>query len=268
MNEHKEGYRKDMIKYNENDINIIKAKIFDLDNRFDIRIQNNIIIATYLPYNLEFVYIPKGIYNKGLSPEERQQAKEINSAIIFDEDEMVCENNIEVSEFLITRTPILNSFASKYIHKDFFHGEDFYAAYLKKNEVDKLCHQLSLRLPTETEWEYAVRAGSTDLFTFGKRLPNEELLEKWLSIDFSDLDFVNCNHFGLYGIYTGEWCNDYYKKNHNTPETQNFVIKGGGAYFWPWQDEEWIWCISAMRMSSEGLIGGECGCRLVYDLHW
>lgn len=256
-----------MKKYGASDINIIKGKIFAKNDRFDIHIQNNTIIATYLPYNLEFVYIPKGIYNKGLSSKERQQAKEISATIIFDEDEMVCKNNIEVSDFLITRTPILNSFANKYIKKDYFYGEDLFAAYLKKEEVDILCQQLSLRLPTEIEWEYSVRAGSTDLFTFGKRLPDDEQLEKWLSYDFSDLASLNCNYFGLYGIYTGEWCSDYYKKNDNSLETRDFVIKGGGAYFWPWQEEEWVWCISAMRMSSKGLIDGECGCRLVYDLN-
>ncbi len=131
----------------------------------------------------------------------------------------------------MTRTPILYSFVNKYIKKDYVYGEDFFVAYLKKDEVDILCQHLRLRLPTETEWEYSVRAGSTDLFTFGKRLPDEEQLGKWLSFDFSDLESLNCNDFGLYGIYTGEWCGDHYKKNDNSSETRDFVIKGGGAYF-------------------------------------
>ena len=248
------------------DINVIKKTILEKDNRFSITMQNNTIIATYLPYNLEFVYIPKGTYNKGLSSKERQQAQAICPTVVFSEDELICQNNVKVSDFLITRTPILNSFANKYVENGYFCGEEYYAAYLTKDKVDKICQQLNLRLPTEVEWEYSVRAGSTDLFTFGKVLPNEEQLEKWLSFDFSDLTRLNCNYFGLYGIYTGEWCGDHYKKNDDSPETPDFVIKGGGAYFWPWQEEEWIWCMSAMRMSSNGLIGGECGCRLVYDL--
>lgn len=248
------------------DINIIKEKIMKKDNRFEITMNSNNVIAKYLPYNLDFVYIPEGIYNKGLSPKERQQAKAINPEIFFAEDEMIYKSNIMVSDFLITRTPILNFFANRYIKNEYFYGEKYFAAYLTKDKVDILCRQLNLRLPTEVEWEYSVRAGCTDLFTFGCQLPNERELEKWLSFDFSDLKNLNCNYFGLYGIYTGEWCSDHYRKNDTTIETQDFVIKGGGAYFWPWQNEEWIWCMSAMRMSSKGLIDGECGCRLVYDL--
>ena len=168
---------------------------------------------------------------------------------------------------LVTKTPILNSFAHKYIDFEYSKGEDNFAAYLKKESVDSLCKQIDLRLPTEVEWEYFARAGSMDLFSFGKQLPNDDELEKWLSFDFNDLNCINSNNFGLYGIYTGEWCSDYYKKNSHATKTEGFVIKGGGAYFWPWQADEWIWCMSAMRMSSNGLIDGECGFRLVYDLN-
>ena len=238
-----------------------KSSLFTLKNEMGN------IIATYLPYNLEFVYIPEGVYNKGFSDEEKRQARKISKEISFGETEMEFEKAVQVSDFLVTRTPILNSFANRYIDFEYFKGEENFAAYLKKESVDSLCQQLNLRLPTEVEWEYFVRAGSTDLFSFGKELPNEDELNKWLSFDFTDLNCINCNGFGVYGIYTGEWCSDYYKENSYSPKTEEFVIKGGGAYFWPWQENEWIWCMSAMRMSSKGLIDGECGFRLVYDLN-
>lgn len=186
-------------------------KLEDKSSLFSIRNERNNIVATYLPYDLEFIYVPEGIYNKGLSVKERQQARQINEDIIFEETEMSVENEIFVSDILVTRTPILNSFAQKYIDFRFNEGEEKYAAYLKKECVDTLCMKLNLRLPTEIEWEYFVRAGSDDLFSFGKQLPNDAELEKWLSFDFSDLSCVNCNNFGLYGIYTGDWCSDYYK---------------------------------------------------------
>lgn len=231
------------------DFNAQKEKLLDkLGNKnslFSIRNESDIVVATYLPYDLEFVYIHEGKYNKGLSVKERQQAREINKNIIFEEQEMNVENGIFVSDILVTRTPILNSFAKKYIDFRFYEGEEKYAAYLKKESVDSLCLRLNLRLPTEIEWEYFVRAGSDDLFSFGKQLPNDAELEKWLSFDFSDLSCVNCNNFGLYGIYTGDWCSDYYKTSDCELEDKEYVIRGGGA-FWPWQADEWIWCMSAM----------------------
>lgn len=253
------------------DYNEQKEKLLDKlgtkSSLFSIRNESNNVVATYLPYDLEFVYIPEGIYNKGFSVKERQQAREINEDIIFEETEMNVENGIFVSDILVTRTPILNSFVQKYIDFQFYEGEERYAAYLKKESVDLLCTKLNLRLPTEIEWEYFVRAGSDDLFSFGKQLPSDAELEKWLCFDFTDLSCVNCNNFGLYGIYTGDWCSDYYKISDCESGDKEYVIKGGGAYFWPWQADEWIWCMSAMRMSSKGLIDGECGMRLVYDLN-
>ncbi|MBO5352487.1 MAG: SUMF1/EgtB/PvdO family nonheme iron enzyme [Lachnospiraceae bacterium] len=234
---------------------------------FEIRIENNSIIANYLPLDLEFVYIPEGVYTKGLTVKEKRHAKKINRDIFFEDTEMEVEEGIFVSDMLVTRTPVLNSFVQKYLDIKCFNGEENFAAYLRKDQVDFLCEQLNLRLPTENEWEYFVRAGSSDLFSFGNQLPDEMELEKWLSFDFSDLNSINSNKFGLYGIYTGEWCSDLYKKNNSSSQTEGFVIKGGGAYFWPWQADEWIWCMSAMRMCSKGLVDGECGFRLVYDLN-
>jgi hypothetical protein len=71
------------MKKSMSDINIIKEKILKKDDRFSIAMQDNTVVATYLPYNLDFVYIPEGIYNKGLSPKERQQAKEINPNVFL-----------------------------------------------------------------------------------------------------------------------------------------------------------------------------------------
>ena len=258
------------MKKSKYDYNIQKKllleKLGKKSELFVIKEEMNSVVVNYLPYNLDFVYIPEGIYDKGLSSEERKQAREINEEILFEKDEMELLKRIHVSDFLVTRTPILNKFVQKYIDFEFYKDEENFAAYLKKEDVDILCKQLNLRLPSEVEWEYFVRAGSQDLFSFGKQLPSENELEKWLAFDFSDLSCVNSNKFGIYGIYVGEWCSDFYKKNSYSSQYEGFVIKGGGAYFWPWQADEWIWCMSAMRMSSNGLIDGECGFRLVYDL--
>ena len=169
-----------MKKYN---IDMQKKKLLDKlgakSSLFAIRSEEDNVVATYLPYDLEFVYIPEGVYNKGLSAKEKQQAREINEDIIFEKTGMEVKKGIFVADILVTRTPILNSFVQKYVDFQFYEGEGKFAAYLKKEEVDSLCMELNLRLPTEIEWEYFVRDGSEDLFAFGKHLPNNAELEKY-----------------------------------------------------------------------------------------
>lgn len=237
-------------------------------NDFQIKIVKEEIVIKYLPYDLEFVYIPSGTFYKGLSDIEYNQAKKICPEKLFEVSEMRPLTKTSVSEFLVTRTPVLNYFINKYINISYYPSEDLYAAYVTKDVADALCDKLSLRLPNEDEWEYLVRAGSKNLFTFGSDLPYDLELERWLSFEFSDLSINNCNNFGVYGLYIGDWCSNKYQKTYDLNEDKSkcFTIRGGGAYFWPWQDNEWIWCMSAMRMPSSDLIDNECGLRLIYDL--
>lgn len=237
-------------------------------NEFEIEICKEEIIIKYLPYDLDFVYIPSGTFYKGLTDIECNQAKRIYSEKLFKVSEMRPITKISVSEFLVTRTPVLNYFMNKYINISFFSSEDMYATYVTKDVADALCNKLSLRLPSEDEWEYFVRAGSKDLFTFGSALPCDLELERWLNFDFSELSNNNYNDFGVYGLYIGDWCSNMYQKTYNMNEDKSkyFSIRGGGAYFWPWQNNEWVWCMSAMRMPSSELIDNECGLRLIYDL--
>lgn len=249
-------------------VQVLVEKLGEARELFDIKIEGHHIIAKFLPYDLEFVYVPEGKYNKGLSINERRQAQIINEDVQFQDDEMEYEEGIIVRDMLVTRTPILNEFVNKFIPYKFHIGEEKIAAYMKKKDIDHLCDKLQLRLPTEKECEYYIRAGSSELFAFGKELPTDEELDGWLNLDFSNIKLLKCNKFGLYGIYTGEWCSDKYRMNSDSEYEESFVVKGGAAYFWPWEDNnEWIWCMSAMRMSSDGLVDEECGARLIYDIN-
>lgn len=249
-------------------LEIISKELNEYKDILKVSVDKKEVIITYIPYNLEFVYVPSGSLMRGLSEKEYQQALKICSEKPFDETEMRPVTEIAISNFLVTRTPILNGFISKYIDVSYYPSEKMYASYVTKEMADLLCSKLSLRLPTESEWEYFTRSGSTDLFTFGNELPEDSELEKWLSFDFSDLNKLKCNNFGIYGLFSGEWSNSRYQRNYNIDEMkgEEFSIRGGGAYFWPWQDNEWIWCMSAMRMPSSDLLDGKCGFRLVFEL--
>jgi formylglycine-generating enzyme required for sulfatase activity len=124
----------------------------------------------------------------------------------------------------------------------------------------------SYRLPTEAEWEYACRAGSTTAFNFGDDA--EQLAEHGWFYDNSDdqthlVGQKPANAFGLHDMHgnAAEWTLDAYTENgyaewqgksldsttaiHRTDQVDPRVLRGGS---W-WHDPED--CRSAARIASK-----------------
>jgi formylglycine-generating enzyme required for sulfatase activity len=218
---------------------------------------------------LEFSYVLGGEFDMGLSEEEEMIARKICNPFPANIDEMRPVSRITIQSFLISKLPILNELAAKFINHRYDKKNKFYPAYLDRHHAKYLVQELGGRLPYEREWEYACRAKTKTLFVFGNELPQNKELEKWISWDFSNMKNLLANPFGLYGLFIGEWCEDKYKLNYNessSTEDNSYVIRGGASNFWPWQDEEWVWCMSAMRMPSTDLLDGTCGLRVVFDI--
>ncbi len=88
------------------------------------------------------------------------------------------------------------------------------------------------RLPTEQEWEYACRAGTTTPFAFGNQLdakdakfkvPNEKRTpEQIFQSQVMKVGSYRANNFGLYDMHgnVSEFCFDIYKNAYVDGETQ------------------------------------------------
>ena len=147
-------------------------------------------------------------------------------------------------------------------------------------EAVEFCDRLTIytdrhyRLPTEAEWEYACRAGTTTPFHFGETINTD--LANYRGTDWEEGDgsgvygngptgeyrgkttpidqFEGANAFGLSDMHGNvfEWCQDHWHDNYtgaptdgsawdDQEENSNRVIRGGSWDYLP------RWCRSAAR---------------------
>ena len=140
----------------------------------------------------------------------------------------------------------------------------------------EFCQRLSqktgrtYRLPSEAEWEYACRAGTTTRYTFGdtlsssqanfggrKRVVKEGFMGLGREENYVGTEPVGSypsNAFGLYDMHGNvwEWCADHWHSNYDgaptdgsawlsSDESKSRLLRGGSWYVTPWD------CRSASR---------------------
>jgi len=108
------------------------------------------------------------------------------------------------------------------------------------SKLSKLTNK-NFRLPTESEWEYACRAGTKTTFAFGETI-NKELA----NFDGNALmpigHFRFANDFGLHDMHGNvwEWCMDFWHADYEdapldgsawmTGGDQSYIVQRGGAW--------------------------------------
>jgi formylglycine-generating enzyme required for sulfatase activity len=117
----------------------------------------------------------------------------------------------------------------------------------------------SIRLPSEAEWEYACRAGSTTEYYFGDDESDLDQYAWWYDTSGDQTHEVGGklpNAWGLYDVSGNvwEWCQDAWHDDYNgapsdgsawtTGASDRRVLRGGSWYSYPGE------CRSAMRLRS------------------
>ena len=200
-----------------------------------------------LGFELEMVAIPGGTFTMGSPPDEPERY-----------DGEGPQHEVTVQPFFMGRYPITQAqwrFVAglEQINRELkpdpsrFKGDDRPVEKVSWYEVVEFCDRLSnhtgkdYRLPTEAEWEYACRAGTTMPFHFGETIstelancggtpynggPQGQSRGETTPVE----QFEVANAFGLSDMHGNvyEWCQDYSHSNYEGAPTDGSAwIEGG-----------------------------------------
>ncbi|WP_333417032.1 formylglycine-generating enzyme family protein [Microcoleus sp. MOSTC5] len=152
----------------------------------------------------------------------------------------------------------------------YFKGAKLPVEQVSWNDAVQFCQKLSqktgknYRLPSEAEWEYACRAGTTTPFYFGETITPDLVnyngnypygaASKGLDrAKTTDVGSFPPNAFGLYDMHGNvwEWCSDRYHSNYNGAPTDGTSWETGTDDSRVQRDGSWNYfavdCRSAVR---------------------
>ena len=188
---------------------------------------------------MKFVKIPAGTFIMG------------NETV----DDEKPAHSVTLDSFLISKTEVTQKVWQKIMgttpwkEEEYVkEGSNYAATYISWHDAKDFCKNVKLQLPTEAQWEYACRSGSSDKYYWGNDMDDNYA---WYNNNTykagnehaQPVAQKNPNAFGLYDMSGNvwEWCQDWYDKDYylNSPTTNPIgpsagsyrVTRGGSWYF-------------------------------------
>jgi formylglycine-generating enzyme required for sulfatase activity len=214
-----------------------------------------------------FVRLPGGTFLMGAQKEDPSGPNYDPEA----EDDEGPVHDVTLSPFLIGKYEVTQAQWKSVMgsNPSHFKGDDLPVESISWDDIQRFEEKTGLSLPTEAEWEYACRGGTTtpwagkpeDTGWYGKNVGGVP----------HRVGMKEPNGFGLYDMHgnVNEWCEDFFAEetDHSLPEPLGggnlsiikvgHAIRGGSFYDWAWH------CRSSSRdfRPPEHQVGN-LGCRL------
>ncbi len=188
--------------------------------------------------SLEMVSIPGGRFLMG-SPENEERRYDWEAP----------QHRVNVPAFFLGKYPVTQEQYQAVMgnNPSYFKGANRPVEQVSWNDATKFCQKLSqrtgasYRLPSEAEWEYACRAGTTTPFYFGETITTD-LVNYDGNYTYgsgpkgvyrkqtTDVGSFPPNAFGLYDMHGNvwEWCRDVWHDNYHGAPTDGSAWESGG----------------------------------------
>lgn len=175
--------------------------------------------------SLELVHIPAGTFLMG-SPDS-EPGRDLDESP---------QHEVRISAFAMGIYPVTQAQWQAVMgdNPSYFKGDNRPVETVSWHDAVEFCQKLSqqsgrtYRLPSEAEWEYACRAGTTTPYSFGESLAKSQA--NYDSGSTTDVGSFPPNDFGLYDMHGNvwEWCaDDWHETYDGAPTDGSAWVEGG-----------------------------------------